>query len=588
MSEEPTRSMHLGRTGALLALSLLAFACSDGSGRPFQLVAEASTKNDATSQFGAVPDGVTDNEPMLQAALDHAAASGGATVYLPAGTYAIARPLIVGSNTQLVGDGPGRTVLRALVPNWGKTAANGAGITAAVSMVAADGSSVRDLTVDLSFASTHSNGVTLQPAGADNLGTPSTNCEVSNIEVIGAGDYHAYMIWNFRGRDIRIVHNTVDGRVQQYTPGSGQEGIESYGGENVLIAWNTISNIGNAALNFGSAGLDNTSIDGLEVISNVVTNAAIGLNIGTAMGATGPQNILNVNVMGNEFTNVWQTGMYVPVQAHTEMRGLHITDNHLRNVGSAQTSGTGFYLQTYAADAATSDAISDNIVQGNVVESVRGSNAIGVLVVQFPNLLVANNTVREVANTGVVSISADNLTVQGNSITDIDLFAVQSYGSPASVYVRDNTFRSWNRLRQGVAGVSINDVSAGDVRGNAFEPIDVSSSVVNVAPGAANVVVFGNTVITPTGALSGWPMVPGVPLFVNDGANSNLGSFAATSGLTTLSVTHPLVQPTSKVAITQVAGAPLAVAAAPAAGAFEVTFGAAPLGGEVFNYEIDP
>lgn len=59
--------------------------------------------------FGATGDGVTDDTAAIQAALDAAAAAGGAVVHLDAGTYVISGSgkassgcLLIGSNVVLV------------------------------------------------------------------------------------------------------------------------------------------------------------------------------------------------------------------------------------------------------------------------------------------------------------------------------------------------------------------------------------------------------------------------------------------------------------------------------------------------------
>src|SRR5215203_5802508 len=44
--------------------------------------------------FGAVGDGVTDDGPAFQKALDALAAAGGGTLFVPAGKYAIATPVM--------------------------------------------------------------------------------------------------------------------------------------------------------------------------------------------------------------------------------------------------------------------------------------------------------------------------------------------------------------------------------------------------------------------------------------------------------------------------------------------------------------
>src|SRR6059058_497828 len=53
--------------------------------------------------YGAKADGVTDDGPAMQAALDAAAAAGQGTVWIPAGTYFIDQGLEVGDNTEVMG-----------------------------------------------------------------------------------------------------------------------------------------------------------------------------------------------------------------------------------------------------------------------------------------------------------------------------------------------------------------------------------------------------------------------------------------------------------------------------------------------------
>ncbi len=54
-------------------------------------------------KFGAVADGVTDNTPMFQAALDSAGNNGGGTVYIPAGMYRFDGHLVIPSGVELRG-----------------------------------------------------------------------------------------------------------------------------------------------------------------------------------------------------------------------------------------------------------------------------------------------------------------------------------------------------------------------------------------------------------------------------------------------------------------------------------------------------
>lgn len=70
--------------------------------------------------FGAFGDGITDDRPAIQAALDAAVAAGGGIIYLPKGVYVIASyttslyALTLGSGITVRGDGPGATQLKIL------------------------------------------------------------------------------------------------------------------------------------------------------------------------------------------------------------------------------------------------------------------------------------------------------------------------------------------------------------------------------------------------------------------------------------------------------------------------------------------
>lgn len=62
--------------------------------------------------FGATGDGVTNDGPAIQAAIDACVAAAGGTVYFPAGTYMVAAGLTVdGNNVMLEGESRGATVL---------------------------------------------------------------------------------------------------------------------------------------------------------------------------------------------------------------------------------------------------------------------------------------------------------------------------------------------------------------------------------------------------------------------------------------------------------------------------------------------
>lgn len=530
---------------------------------------------DAERDFGAVADGQTDNEPALQAALDHAAAIGGGTVVLQAGTYGIARPLVLRSRVHLAGQGRGRTIVRSLGNTLGKNLPD-TDIWAAVAMVGADQASVSALTVDLASAGTHANGIALLPTGKSFEGTPSTNCAVFETEVLGGGNYHAYMIWNLRGRGISIVGNVVDGGIRQPVLGSQQEGIESYGGKDVLIKGNVIRNIGNTALNFGSAGLPDTAVERLVVSDNVVTNAARGLNIGPWIASTGAQNVSDVRIERNQFVRLWQMGLYVGVVDGTWIRGLRIASNRVTSVaGGANSVGIHFN----GPPVPSGDPAGENIaVEQNVIEDVRGNNSVGVLVTFFPNVVLEGNTIRRVESVGVQAYGARALKLTGNTISEIGRAGVIAIGPESSIFATGNTLQDWGLTEQ-YAGIQIDGAIEGEVRSNAFSKSVASGSAVRVEAGAANVIVFGNSLNSPATT---------TPPFVNIGANSNAAIIAPVAGSTALAIEHAMAAQNGTVNLVQIAGDPLEHSFSVVPGRIELTFKSEPSGAELFYFEVDP
>ena len=81
-----TSTRVTGRRGAQLAASLLMLVCSTSFKSPTATVLNLRS-------FGAAGNGVADDGPALQRALDALAASGGGTLYVPPGQYAIATPV---------------------------------------------------------------------------------------------------------------------------------------------------------------------------------------------------------------------------------------------------------------------------------------------------------------------------------------------------------------------------------------------------------------------------------------------------------------------------------------------------------------
>ncbi|MFE9381369.1 glycosyl hydrolase family 28-related protein [Streptomyces sp. NPDC006855] len=78
---------------------------------------ESSTDWLNIRDFGAVGDGVTDDAPAIQAAIDAASEAGGGTLYVPAGRYILSAALAWASNVSAIGAGDRVSILQATNQN---------------------------------------------------------------------------------------------------------------------------------------------------------------------------------------------------------------------------------------------------------------------------------------------------------------------------------------------------------------------------------------------------------------------------------------------------------------------------------------
>ncbi|MBR0894797.1 VCBS repeat-containing protein [Bradyrhizobium tropiciagri] len=226
--------------------------------------------------------GTADDE--INQALADVGAAGGGTVSVLQGTYSVDSSIsITDSDVTLKGAGAGQTILQT-------TAAypDGSPIILAVGV---DNFTVQGLTVDGHTNDTETNGITA---------VQCSNGVVAGCEVL-LNEAHNYGIWLVLSHDIQVLDNHVDG----FVPTSGQEGIETWSSDNVLISGNTIANIGGAAINLGSVPSPNYGdVEGentnIQVFNNTVDNATFGTSIGLA----GPRSFGEIEIQKNTYADV--------------------------------------------------------------------------------------------------------------------------------------------------------------------------------------------------------------------------------------------------------------------------------------------
>jgi hypothetical protein len=541
------------------------------TGAIFTLLAHADTLVDVVRDFGAVPDGRTDQEPVLQAALDSAAVHGGGIVYLPEGTYGLGNGLIVRSGVHVVGAGAGRTVLQPLVRLLGKLE-EGAEVYSAVAMVGARNASVTHLTIDFSAAGTHANGVSVMPAGVGYSGSPTTDSQISGVEVIGGGNFHAYMIWNLLGRRIRILNNRVDGRVMQAAP-SNQEGIESLGGKDVLILGNEVRNVGLNGIFLLSHFGEGQEQERVTVVENRVFDSGRGITVAQLEPYEfGPaRDVRQVRVEHNLVEGFHHNGIRLQQYGAATVSGLSIRDNRIVARPGGRT--TSIRLLGNRNVRSGPSYARDVVVAGNVI---LGSEAQYAIVAEAaPEVAISEN---RITRGGIGALLADRVRIVDNVIEDAPENGVRLWGQSRGARIGGNTIVRWARKLPAAAGVQLEDVLAGDVVDNRFGfDTPVKPTAVSVSPTSAGVVMLDNVL------LDEWDGTP----FVNNGVNSKLGSFVVPKGDIRLMVSAPLARPESRIAVRQTRGPSNRVAVTPGEGAFTVRFAVPATGEEEFRFAID-
>ena len=436
----------------------------------------------------------TRDDIVLQKLLDAAAAAGGGTVQLKPGVYYTCRPLILGSNVHLRGAGRGATVIRGGTLS-GMTIDN-AFVAASIATVGTNNTSITDLTLDHVTCSRNANGIAFMPTGlssSDNQtydGTVPTNGLVERVQVLGASGFHNYMIWNLKGQHMKISDNWLDGNSDE---DGHQEGIESFGGHDVVITNNSVKNVGGAGINLGSAGITDSETVGLFVANNYVTVSTTGINLGTSEGNGGQSNS-HTHIRGNVLTDLRHSGISIGVMTSTLERDLQIVGNTIRNVTG--TLATGIELRTNGVAIIETDAVVATTIDSNHVDNVTGQNAFGIAVVGYPNARVLNNTIVDTSNEGIYAHDASDIEIIGNRIERAGTMAIGLYkgaNNAANRFSIDrNKISNWGSTFNGVLVLG---GRFGTIRDNIFSRTDgLLTNPLNVDSATCSVTITGTMV----------------------------------------------------------------------------------------------
>jgi len=345
-------------------------------------------------EAGAVGDGVRDDSPALQSALDRLAAGGG-TLRIPAGTYAIGRPLVIrGDSVTVAGEG---AVLKAM-----SEFAAGSGRSALVR----------------NEASAVQRGIT-----------------VSGLECDGGG-LVAAGIWLERVRDTSVRGNTVK-RIRGAADGAGGGVVvrslrddEGDTGE-VTVASNVVET-GDAAPGIVVRRVVNCLVTGNRVTANG-TAGAHGIDLTLSQGCTVSDNTVlgpDVGVIADDTNHLQVLGNYVfsprtGFRAVARPGGKAGASNAVFVNNRVLTGGVGFVVKgsgmvlvaNYAAFLRPGPAVwvqrggtHDAVVANNASVSVEG----GIRFDADDGVVAANVPISN-ASTGI-EVNGARVAVTGNAV----------------------------------------------------------------------------------------------------------------------------------------------------------------------------
>jgi Right handed beta helix region len=448
-------------------------------------VALAGTPEAATADF--VCDGSDDNIEIA-AAIAQLATLGGGTLQIAGGVYSTSRPIIVEhDNIQIVGVADRSTIIRPASDWVSIFTAGGAQPTGVVSFVGVDNFAARNLVVE--STTLPMNGIIAIPDGPEGTGQISTNGVFDN-NVVRMAQAHTYSIWSLLSTGMTITNNLVDGGATLTNANISQEGIEIFGGDDIVISGNTLVNIGNAAINLISlaAILPDTHLTNIQVKDNIIDASRIGVFVGSTYSAeNGAANIGNLEIDGNVITNGFEGGIFVEMQdgilsEPTLLDNLTISNNQIEVLANPSQS---FITAALYFDGKNYDGlnISSNVnIFNNSLElksttatlpppsRISTSNSRYVIFYNFEDVIFSDNNlvsdVQNVVTNAISTIISDNVEIRRNDLTGFLGFGMEVSNS-SDLVIDANKLIDWGGYVDYfailVAGSSNVVVSANDV-----------------------------------------------------------------------------------------------------------------------------
>lgn len=420
---------------------------------------------------GAVGNGTTDDGPVIQTALDQAAANGGGLVVIPAGhTYGVGTFLHVSDNTTIWAYG---ATLKAIGTSAGL---------------------LRNFTGSELFNgyAGHSHIQVLGGIWDGNASDGVTGTVTAETDVLNFVHCADITVRDVTVRNVSSAHalefNSTDGgraincRFEGYRDNSGTSSRQFSEAVQIDLAKSGSSSIGN---------FDNTASKNI-----VVQGCYFGpsTRLGVFGRAVGSHTVVagvtfdNIQVVGNRIDGTLQEGVY-----GYGWRRAVIADNIITSTGY---SG----IQVTQPDPATTAITQHTVdIHGNTIEASGTDSAIRVLgyaTSKIAGVSVAGNVIKSITGNAIHAEHCSGPSIAGNQVDTTSSTAIYAHYSDAAT-ITGNTIRS-----AGSNGINVSGTMGATVAGNTVDTT-TSNYGIFVGQGAdattngTDAVISGNTLRSP-------------------------------------------------------------------------------------------
>lgn len=379
------------------------------------------------TDWGAVPDGVTNNVFAIQAALNYITSIGGGTLFFPPGVYASDR-IGIYSNTKIEGSG-------ATLKTFGNPdrqiylIANSENITISnmnfdspglVPPAPLEAGVIWDLGGQVNFRLENCSFYNIplnQGQRMTVIQMQAVSCIITNNYVDQCGGD----CLNFNG----VGFNVVSGNFIQ---NGGDGGIAFNNGAKGCITGNTIRK---CVLGVGSGPTGTTAdpFSQYSVTGNTIDSCDLGMDLGFFQFA-GREGPVNVSISGNSITRCKTAGIRYFGRPGGADAKIAFTGNVISDMGTADYDGVPYG----AADGFEIVNCPESSITGNIVTNVTRSC---INVNQSPGMSVTSNTLKNGQNGVIFGNSSTRFIISLNQIKSMSVAAVTT-GAGSTNFLNTN------------------------------------------------------------------------------------------------------------------------------------------------------